>query len=80
MTDLAPLHLISILAIAAIAVLTIAAVIDTFRDSSITLAAKLGWTLLLILIPGFGLLAWTIVRLARRRSVRYARRLSADES
>jgi hypothetical protein len=79
MIDLAPLHVLMILAIVVVALSMIAALIDTIRDRSLTLGAQVGWAALIVLIPGFGVLVWTVVRLARNGSVRYAPRLSAEE-
>lgn len=79
MTNLAPPHIIVILAVAVVAISMIAAVIDTFRDNSLSVGTKVWWALLIVLIPGLGLLVWTAIRLARRGSVRYTPRLGTEE-
>ena len=79
MNNLALSHLIVILAVAAVTISMIAAVIDTFRDNSLSVGTKVWWALLIFLIPGFGLVVWSVIRLARRGSVRYTPRLGTEE-
>ncbi len=52
----------------AVLALVVVAIVATWRSATLTLWERIVLTVILLLFPGFGLIAWLIYWLARRRS------------
>lgn len=66
---------ILILAVVALfLVLWIRAVIDVFRRGDLSVGAKLGWAILMLVLPFVGLLFYTLVRPSDNQIAQRARR------
>lgn len=63
--SVSPVHLLVLLASAVALAAAILAIVVTIRSRSLSRTQKIVWTILLIVLPVAGLIAWGIVRLAR---------------
>lgn len=65
---ISPVHLVIALATLAVLALVVVAIVATWRTATLTLWERVVLTVILVLFPVFGLIAWLIYWMTRRRS------------